>query len=294
MAAQLALLRAAFRVGERVAPAAAARQAARLWFTVPGRRPPDDGIEVPEAEEFVIPGADGPVPGRSWGSGPAVHFMHGWGGHGGQVHALVGPLVERGLRVVTFDGPGHGPTAGRTRRRTHAVEFARALTVVGRHHGPAAVVVAHSLGALAVLAALESGELAPPAALVLVAPLTEVTDQLDRLAGTLGLGPRTRRRLDAEVPATTGRTVAELALDRLARSYPGEQVLVVHDRADTFAPHHRTVSLVRAWPGARLLSTDGLGHLRVLTDPAVVAAVRDAAVDAAAGRRPHAIADRSG
>jgi hypothetical protein len=33
------------------------------------------------------------------------------------------------------------------------------------------------------------------------------------------------------------------------------------------------VAVAEAWPGARLVATDGLGHHRVLADPGVVEAV---------------------
>jgi hypothetical protein len=64
--------------------------------------------------------------------------------------------------------------------------------------------------------------------------------------------------------------------------------LVVHDHGDRevgFRDGHETA---RAWPGARLLATEGLGHRRLLRDPAVVeevVAFVAAPVPAAPGRR---------
>jgi len=50
-------------------------------------------------------------------------------------------------------------------------------------------------------------------------------------------------------------------------------LLVVHDRDDREVRFADGAAIAAAWPGARLLETGGLGHQRVLRDPAVVAAV---------------------
>jgi pimeloyl-ACP methyl ester carboxylesterase len=47
-------------------------------------------------------------------------------------------------------------------------------------------------------------------------------------------------------------------------------LLLVHDRDDVETPARGSQSLASAWPGADLLLTEGLGHRRVLWDPAVV------------------------
>jgi hypothetical protein len=50
-------------------------------------------------------------------------------------------------------------------------------------------------------------------------------------------------------------------------------LLVVHDRDDMEVPWSDGAAIVEAWPGARLVTTTGLGHNRILRDPAVVAEV---------------------
>jgi hypothetical protein len=62
---------------------------------------------------------------------------------------------------------------------------------------------------------------------------------------------------------------------------------VIHDRDDTQVPWKQGAALARHWPGARLLTTRGLGHGRILADDAVARA----AVDFIAGRS--AVAERA-
>ncbi|MGZ5446135.1 MAG: alpha/beta hydrolase [Thermoanaerobaculia bacterium] len=44
----------------------------------------------------------------SWGEGPAVLLVHGWGGHAAQFQSFVEPLVRAGFRAIAFDAPSHG------------------------------------------------------------------------------------------------------------------------------------------------------------------------------------------
>jgi pimeloyl-ACP methyl ester carboxylesterase len=50
-------------------------------------------------------------------------------------------------------------------------------------------------------------------------------------------------------------------------------LLVVHDESDREVPFEAGATLASAWPGARLIKTQGLGHQRILRDPNVVDAV---------------------
>jgi hypothetical protein len=49
--------------------------------------------------------------------------------------------------------------------------------------------------------------------------------------------------------------------------------MVVHDRGDREVPYDDGVAAAATWPGARLVSTTGLGHRRLLDEPEVVAMV---------------------
>jgi pimeloyl-ACP methyl ester carboxylesterase len=51
--------------------------------------------------------------------------------------------------------------------------------------------------------------------------------------------------------------------------------LVIHDRDDRHVPWAQGAHIARLWPGARLMSTDGLGHGRILHDEVVTRAAAD-------------------
>ena len=48
----------------------------------------------------------------TWGDGPAVLLMHGWGGARAQMTGFVDPLLAAGYRVVAYDQPAHGESNG--------------------------------------------------------------------------------------------------------------------------------------------------------------------------------------
>jgi pimeloyl-ACP methyl ester carboxylesterase len=50
-------------------------------------------------------------------------------------------------------------------------------------------------------------------------------------------------------------------------------LLIVHDRDDTETFWSEGAALAEAWPGARLITTEGLGHRRILREPTIVEAV---------------------
>jgi pimeloyl-ACP methyl ester carboxylesterase len=263
----VAFWRGALAVSARVSPALAARWAERLFFTPPPARKSRTALP-PGAERLDIEGVTGRIAVWSWGSGPSVYLVHGWGGRAEQLGAFVAPLLARGFRVIALDGPGHGASEG---RRSSGPEMGRALAAVVGHLGPARGVVAHSLGAAAVAFAMREG--LSIERLAFVGPPANPLTWVDVFARRLGLGPAVlselRRRSEARIAARW----EDLPLVPLRGLPDPPPLLVVHDRDDREVSWDDGVSVAAAWPGARLMETSGLGHRRVLRDPAVVAAV---------------------
>jgi pimeloyl-ACP methyl ester carboxylesterase len=276
---QTLLRRTSFRLADLVAPGIAGRIARDLWFTVPPALPPTrlpDGARVFEVESL---GAA--VRGHVWGEGPVVYLVHGWGGTGSQLSSYVEPLVARGHRVVMFDAPSHGDSdpGPSGRRRSHGVEFGKALDAVFAEFGPAEAVVAHSLGTISTYLTLRFGWLSTRR-LVLVAPMVVAVPLFDQFQRVLGFGARTRRAFDRHLEEFVGVPMVEFDAIHQASHVDAVPTLVVHDRGDRQTPYADAVRLVDALPDARLVTTDGLGHRRILKDPAVVHQVVSFVTDA--------------
>jgi pimeloyl-ACP methyl ester carboxylesterase len=269
----LTAVRAAFWLLERVAPALGARWAERLWFTIPRGRDGRPGQPRPQGDRFQVPVQGGSVVGWTWGDGAPVYLVHGWGGSAAQLGAFVEPLVAAGYRVVAFDAPSHGasePGPSGPRKGT-LLELAAALRAVAAVHGPAHAVVAHSLGCAAAALALRDGLAAGRA--VLVAPFVDVVPYTHEFARRLGFGERVRERMVRRFERRLGVPMSHFELTGMARQMTPPPALVVHDRDDRETTWSSGRDLSRAWPAARLLTTSGLGHRRILSDAKVVAEV---------------------
>ncbi len=281
---KIELGRAALRSLHRVAPGAAAAVAARMFITPVrrGRRP-----AVVDGAPFEVR-ADGlRVRGWQWGTGPAVVLVHGWSGHGLQLEAMAQAIARRGHRAVVFDHPAHGRSDGRT---ATLPRMASAIAAVVDHHGGASAVVAHSLGAVAATVALAGGVEVERA--VFLAPPVRPDAWIGRFTRVMGLPDEAGARVRAAVEARAHATVESIDPVALAAGMSAD-LLVIHDRGDREVPVAAGDALVAAWPGARILHTDGLGHQRILRDPSVVAS---AAAFATAGaeevplmRDPHMV-----
>lgn len=268
--AQVAAVRTGYRAAEVIAPARGARFATNRWFRVPPpprvRPMPDDG------EPFTVTAQRAAIRGTSFGFGPVVYLMHGWGGLGAQLGSFVEPLRANGFQVVVFDAPAHGASDHGPfgPGRTHALEFGRALDAVAARFGPAHAVIAHSMGAVPSLLAQVHGWLSTER-LVFLAPMRDLATHFDRFADQAGIGPRVRRAMTTRTERLVGYPVAGIDLGVLSRLVDPVPLLVVHDRRDRETLHDDSVRLVENWAGpAQLISTDGLGHRRLLIDRNVI------------------------
>jgi pimeloyl-ACP methyl ester carboxylesterase len=271
-------MRSFFRYGEYVAPGRAGRVARDLWFTAPPRMGESALPEGGGSFEVVAQGRT--IRGRVWNGEldtaqppKTVYLVHGWGGRGSQFGAMVEPLVEAGHRVVMFDAPAHGGSdrGPSSPRRTNGVEFARALDAVFCRFGPAEAVIAHSMGTISTYLALRYGWLGTER-LVFVAPMVEAESLFDEFQRTLGFGPRIRRAFDRAVDAYVGLPLIEFDARVQAAHVPALPTLVITDRDDRQTPYADVVDFAETI-GAPLVTTDGLGHRKILRDPAVITRV---------------------
>lgn len=260
---RVAALRLLFSVANAV-PSLAARLAERLFFTPPpAKRKPPLGAA---AHRLRAAGGE-ELAAWSWGEGPGVLLLHGWGGSSAQLEGLVPSLVARGFRVVAVDAPGHGLSGG---RMSSMPEFARAAREAASQLGPFRAVIGHSMGGAALAWALRDG-LAAERAVFVGTPGSPVA-WTRRFADVLGVGRRALEEMKARSERRLGFRWEELDVASIA---PGMRVplLVVHDVDDREVPFAEGEAVARVWPEAQVLATRGLGHNRILRDPAVAARV---------------------
>ena len=264
-------------------PAVASRLATKLWMTPPRAplRPEQQGW-LDQAERVRLDAAGARVAVYAWGSGPVVLLSHGWGGHAGQLTPFVADLVDAGFRAVAFDAPGHGATQGGVPTVPH---FAATAHAISSWAGGIHAVVAHSMGAGAMAYAMSRGLGAERA--VFMAPAASMSLAFERFTSMVKLQMRAAERMRLEIARDFDLSWDELDFVRAAPSMRS-RLLVFHDAADREVPHAESRSIVEAWPAATLVTTEGLGHHRLLRDPKVVRRTVEFVAEGAGERRDQA------
>ncbi len=266
-------IRPIFRTFEAVAPGPGAVLTERMWCYVPPSRA--ERAEQP-GERFTVRLNGRDVAAEAWGEGPIVYLMHGWGGRRAQLDGFVHPLLWTGHRVVTFDAPSHGDSAPGAfgPGRGLLPEFSDALAAVVAVAGPAHGIIAHSLGASAAALAVLDG--LPVSRAVFISPLADPMPYTVEFAKTFGFGEKIRNGFLRRLELRVGRRMLDFSVPSRARTHPTPlpSLLVVHDREDKQTHYADGEAIAAAWPGAHLMTTNGLRHRRILHDPDVI----DAAV----------------
>lgn len=267
------LLQAGMRVLGSVRPTAAATFMQRLWFSAPRSKPRateqavlDSGTRL----SFNVHGRK--VAAWAWDNeGPTILLLHGWGGYAGQLHAFVAPLHAAGFRVVAFDAPAHGASAASRHggRRVTFFEFADALNIVAAAESSVAGIVAHSGGCTALSLALRGGWSAP-ANIVFVSPFAQPSASIDDFARVIGANERVIAAFSTGVERWLGHPWSYLDISTLEEVHKWRRLLVIHDEDDREVPLSQARAVAASWPSAQLVETQGLGHRRLLRDPAVV------------------------
>lgn len=258
-----------------VFPRPAARIAYRLFSTPRVRakhKVSDELLESARVFEFMY-GRE-ILKAYEWGSGGRVVLLvHGWESRGTALRTFVPPLLEKGFRVVAFDGPAHGNSGG---RRTNLLHFGGAVRAILKQAGGAHGIITHSFGGASTVFALS--QLDPSIRvekLVLIGAPNRIDKVLYDAIDTLNVPPPAARHFFRYIERKARFPVHHANLSNAGGRMQVGQVLVVHDKQDAVVPFSEAMATFEAWDNASLLITDGLGHYRLMKNPVLVQKVAD-------------------
>ncbi|MDT0321355.1 alpha/beta hydrolase [Streptomyces millisiae] len=275
MRLRAALIRTAINTTGLLAPGLAGRWALHLY------RYPAVRVAVRPAEEpmmrratrdrLTVAGKETVV--YSWGDGRRpVLLTHGWLSRASRLAPLAEALLDAGYSPVTFDAPGCGESAG---RETSILEYRELARRLHARHGRFAAVVGHSVGGLSLFFALRDEVKAER--LVSIAAPAEFDYLVDGFRASLGLSHRVVPHLRQGIERRIFPAEVDIWRRFSATHRPAEltlPMLLVHDEADDMIDIGQSRLVAAAYEGqARLLVTRGLGHRRIISDPAVLEAV---------------------
>jgi pimeloyl-ACP methyl ester carboxylesterase len=256
-------------------PELSAKVAYRLFSTPRGRarhKVSDELLESARIFEFMY--GKQLLKGYEWGyGGRTVLLVHGWESRGTALRTFVPPLLEKGYRVVAFDGPAHGNSGG---RRTNLIHFGGAVRAILHQIGGAYGIITHSFGGASTVFALSS--LKPELSvekLVLIGVPNRMEQVLQSAIVTLNVPPPAARRFLRHIERKVKAPLHHISLSHRGRHLKVKQALVVHDEQDQVVPFSEAKAIFEAWDNASLLVCNGLGHYRLMKDPALVQRVTD-------------------
>lgn len=249
-----------------LAPGTAAEMAVKLFSTPPRHSPPEaerDFLATGHRAEFTFNGLK--MATWSWGNGPTVYLVHGWGGRSGQWRAFVPALLAEGYSVVLFDGPAHGQSEG---KRATLVDFAESLSELVRWGGGAYALIGHSMGGAALAMALNRGLRAERA--ILLGSPANAGKFAEGFAARFGISESVRLKMQERMEERYRMKWEDLSIPHFASKLE-LPALVVHDKQDRDVPWRSAHEIAAGWRGAEVLLTEKLGHHRILRSPDVVA-----------------------
>jgi pimeloyl-ACP methyl ester carboxylesterase len=208
----------------------------------------------------------------SWGRGPLVLLVHGWGGRAAQMAPLGAYLGSIGYRAVAPDITGHGES--RARYATWP-DFFDDLAALERTLGePVHAYVGHSIGGLAMMAARHISGTRATRYVCVCAP-SHPSRRIETIRRRIDPSPQALARYKDFV-ASQFRAPSWVALEAgWAYTGCGPETLLVHDLDDRFMSHEEGDKLLAAHPRVVLKKIRGNGHNRILMNPGFMALVGD-------------------
>ncbi|WP_457618649.1 alpha/beta hydrolase family protein [Lutibacter sp.] len=193
-----------------------------------------------------------------------VLLIHGWSGRGTQLYKIADKLLENGFMTISFDGPAHGKSTGKT---TMMSEFVIAAKSIEKKYGPFEIAIGHSLGGMAVLNGVKQGLKIKKAIIIGAGDI--ITDIITDFVKKLELKPKMVYRIKKLFYKRFGESI-----DNYSASFAAKSVkiptLVIHDTDDKDVLVSCAHNIRQSLEKGEILITNGLGHRRILKDNLVI------------------------
>lgn len=196
-----------------------------------------------------------------------VLLVHGWSGRGTQLYHIADKFLENGFMTISFDGPAHGKSSGKT---TSISEFISTVLFLEKKFGPFEVAIGHSSGGMTILNCFKKGLAIKKA--VIIGSGDIITDLIKEFVHTLELKAKI-------VSKITGRFLKKYGenIDNFSSSIVAKEIklatLVIHDNKDYEVPVSCAYNIRQNLEKGEILVTNGLGHKRILMNKDVLSRI---------------------
>lgn len=193
-----------------------------------------------------------------------VLLVHGWSGRGTQLVKIADALLEQGFMVYSFDAPAHGKSKGNF---SIMPEFIASILEMEQKYGPFEYAIGHSLGGMSVLNAIKQNLAVKKA--VTIGSGDVIQDIIDDFVKNLKLKPEYGLRIKDYFETKFGGKMDDYSAYKAAQMVQ-IPVLVIHDQNDGDVSVNSAFHIEKHLTHSELLITEGLGHRKIVGDPAVI------------------------
>ncbi|MFK8013102.1 MAG: alpha/beta fold hydrolase [Marinicellaceae bacterium] len=206
---------------------------------------------------------------RVWGEGRVIWLIHGWESRCSTFFKLIPLLIDKGFKVVAWDGPAHGDSPGDS---SHVAKNARALSqdMDEGLFDKAEVILGHSFGG-ATLAVLNKIRSMPKKVVICSAP-TRIQNIFTNFAKMIKLSEKTTSIFIQMAESDSGYSLQEGSLvdNDISKT---RQVLVIHDIEDNIIPFSDFEILKKTWESGEFIATENLGHRLTIKNKEILSTI---------------------
>ena len=193
-----------------------------------------------------------------------VLLVHGWCGRSTQLYAFADKLLENGYMVISFDGPAHGRSSGKT---TMMPEFLETIKNINTTYGPFEAAIGHSFGATSLYIA--ASEFLTINSLVAIGSGDKISDIILNFSKNLNLKKKSAQLIQSRLEKKWKIKVDDSSSSTVAKKI-NIPVLVIHDKTDGDVPVNCAYEIRKNLKKGSLLITDKLGHTKILRNEEIV------------------------
>ena len=193
-----------------------------------------------------------------------VLLVHGWCGRSTQLYAFADKLLENGYMVISFDGPAHGRSSGKT---TVMHEFLETINNINTTYGPFEAAIGHSFGATSLYIA--TSEFLTIKSLVAIGSGDKISDIILNFSKNLNLKKKSAQLIQSRLEKKWKIKVDDSSSSTVAKKI-NIPVLVIHDKTDGDVPVNCAYEIRKNLKKGSLLITNKLGHTKILRNEEIV------------------------
>ncbi len=220
-----------------------------------------------DMSQFVTKTPNGDVQTYQIGKGPAIVFVHGWGGAAQQFFPLMRGLSHCGFSAIAFDQLGHGLSEKKPAPLKQFIATSNHIfNSVNDSVDGLRAVVGHSTGCIAIANATPA--LLRDKPLFLISPIFDYKLYFLKKLHPLKL----RTRLVKEYSSHFGKSYRkEYQRLELAKKLPlyADYTVIAHDESDTESAFSDSEQFCAKHPVTKLLATKNGDHVRVINSESV-------------------------